>query len=564
MCGLAGYNLFPGFHQTNGCLEHYRQTCLKGPDDSGFFNIPDKGIGLVHTRLAIQDLSPLAHQPMFSPDRSVVLVFNGEIYNFRELRSQLLDEGYVFQGASDTEVLLTLYLSYKNKIKGRFSRQALTSFLKELNGIFAFAIWDSSLQSTLICRDSFGVKPLYFQQRTDGFYFASELKALPPSSLSVDPVCLDRYLTFLWCPGDGTPVSEVQLCPGEAMWIADGSIQDKFLWYRLPVFDKPSSSSLYREKSSAISATESYLRKAVHRQLVSDVPVGAFLSGGLDSSSIVAFARELNPDITCFTIDSISTENDGFAQDIPYAHKVARSLGVSLEIVSVSSSHLASAVERMVFHLDEPLADPASVNVLLISQFARNCGIKVLLSGTGGDDLFTGYRRHLALQSEYLWDWLPGPVLCHLRNLTSKLPVSNTYCRRLRKLFSGSHLRGDERLVNYFRWSNRFDLLPLYTSEFRSQLHAQSAESPIYDFLNDLPESTHPIERMLSIEQRFFLADHNLNYTDKMSMAAGVEVRVPFLDSDLVDLASVSPTISSSVVEKVNGSQESQGALPSS
>ena len=195
----------------------------------------------------------------------------------------------------------------------------------------------------------------------------------------------------------------------------------------------------------------------------------------------------------------------------------------------------------MVAQLDEPLADPAPLNVLYISQLARDQGIKVLLSGSGGDDLFTVYRRHRALMSEGIWSWLPRSARSGLEQLTSGLDQHRPLFRRLRKLFNGASLDGDARLVNYFRWVDQRDLMSLYTPEFRAALGDGHAEDPLLAFLAEMPPETSRLERMLALEQRFFLSDHNLNYTDKMSMATGVEVRVPFLDLELVDFAARIP-----------------------
>jgi len=195
----------------------------------------------------------------------------------------------------------------------------------------------------------------------------------------------------------------------------------------------------------------------------------------------------------------------------------------------------------MVWHLEEPLADPAPLNVLYISRLAREQGIKVLLSGAGGDDLFTGYRRHLALRYERFWAWLPSHLRIQLAKFIGQISVRHPLARRLRRAFSGAHLEGTARLVHYFRWIERSDLHSLYTPEFRAALGHSLAEEPLLEFLQDLPRGTPPLECMLALEQRFFLADHNLTYTDKMSMAAGVEVRVPFLDLDLVEFASRIP-----------------------
>jgi asparagine synthase (glutamine-hydrolysing) len=283
------------------------------------------------------------------------------------------------------------------------------------------------------------------------------------------------------------------------------------------------------------------LRRAVQRQLVADVPVGAFLSGGLDSSAVVAFAREQAPDIRCFTIESVGGQESGTVDDLPYARRVARHLDVPLDVVRIDAGRMAEDLESMVVQLDEPLADPAPLNVLYISRLAREQGVKVLLSGAGGDDLFTGYRRHVAVQYEHFWRWLPVGLRGGLQRWTSGLDQRNPLFRRLAKLFNGAGLDGDARLAAYFAWSREADLMRLYTPEFRASLEQACAGGPMLDFLRPLPASAQPLNKMLALEQRFFLVDHNLTYTDKMSMAAGVEVRVPFLDLDLVEHAAKIP-----------------------
>lgn len=527
MCGINGFigNFSPELlRQTSDVLSH------RGPDDFGTFYNVSASVGLAHRRLSIVDLSPLGHQPMCSTDGAIVLVYNGEIYNQLELRTELIMRGHVFRGHSDTEVLLNMYLA-----EG-------ADMLPRLNGIFAFALWDARKQSMLLARDALGVKPLYYSALDGRFAFASEIKALlhlVPEARELDVTSLHRYLSFLWCPGEGTPLKAVRkLLPGQAMWIRAGQIERRWAWYQLPVFRGVHANL---DESSALEGTTSHLRQAVRRQMMADVPVGAFLSGGLDSSAIVAFAREINPDIHCFTIDAKGGQEAGATNDLPYALKVAKHLGVPLDVVSIDANRMAGDLERMVAQLDEPLADPAPLNVLYISQLARDQGMKVLLSGAGGDDLFTGYRRHRALQAEHYWRWLPHGVRNGLAQATAGLDQHRAFTRRLSKLFSGAALEGDDSLVEYFRWARESDLLDLYTSETRMALGIELAATPMLDFLQPLPNGVAPLDRMLALEQRFFLADHNLNYTDKMSMAVGVEVRVPFLDLELVEFAAHIP-----------------------
>ena len=467
---------------------------------------------------------------MISDDGSVVLVFNGEIYNFKELRAELELKGSNFKSNSDTEVLLKMYLA-----EGE-------AMLPHLNGVFAFAIWDKRSKTLFIARDALGVKPLYYSNLNGHFAFASEIKALMllvPEAHELNKQALHRYLSFIWCPGEGTPLTDThKVLPGEALVVREGRIVKKWDWYQLPIFKKP---SLIHNKKEAIEGVASHLRKAVERQMISDVPLGAFLSGGLDSSAIVAFASKINPDIRCFSIQVKGGAEEGMVDDLPYARKVAQYLHVPLDIIEVNASHMADDLVSMVLMLDEPLADPAALNALYISKLARKQGIKVLLSGVGGDDLFTGYRRHLAVKAEPYIDLLPRCSRTWLDKFFTGLDQRNLLSRRFAKLFNGAGLDGDQRLVNYYGWAQEQELFSLYTSDFRNCLEGSRASDPMIEFLKMLPKGISRIEKMLALEQRFFLADHNLIYSDKMSMAVGVELRVPFLDADLVDFAARIP-----------------------
>jgi asparagine synthase (glutamine-hydrolysing) len=528
MCGVIG---FSSVEHAPPLAEGLLRISHRGPDDHGEFVDHAAGVALGHARLSIIDLSPLGHQPMADPSGSVHLVFNGEIYNYRELRLELESKGHRFRGHSDTEVLLHMYLQYGD------------AMLPRLNGIFGLAIWDARTRRLLVARDALGVKPLYFAETPRGFSFCSELKGLlrlEPDLRRLDCAALDRYLTFLWCPGEGTPLEQVRkVLPGEALEVIGGRIARRWTWYQLPAFRGVEHDLGERD---AIVGTERAVRNAVHRQMVADVPVGAFLSGGLDSSAVVAFAREQNPNIRCFTIEAAGGQEAGETDDLPYARRVASHLGVPLDVVRIDADRMAADLQRMVVQLDEPLADPAPLNVLYICQLAREQGLKVLLSGAGGDDLFTGYRRHRAVQMERYWNWLPTSARAMLESATSRLDQRNANSRRLAKLFRGASLDGDRRIASYFEWSRRSDRRSLYSAEFLERLGNTEAADPMLRFLAPLPPSVPPLERMLALEQRFFLADHNLTYTDKMSMAVGVEVRVPLLDLELVDFAARIPT----------------------
>jgi asparagine synthase (glutamine-hydrolysing) len=526
MCGIIG---FFGSYSPALLRAGLDAIAHRGPDDSGEFFDEPAGVGLGHVRLSIIDLSILGHQPMFDATGSLVITFNGEIYNFLELRSQLESAGFSFRGHSDTEVLLALYRAHGE------------AMLPMLNGMFAFAIYDRIEKSLFLACDNMGIKPLYFSEEPNGFVFSSELKGLlacGDGQRTLDVPALFRTLGFLWSPGGATPFKGIhRLGPGDALRVEGGRISRRWHWARPAWADAP----LALDADEAVRRVQASVRTAVHRQMLADVPVGAFLSGGLDSGAVVAMAREVSPDIECFTIDTGVVRDAGVTDDLPYARQVAKHLGVKLHEIQVDSSRMAADLERMVVQLDEPLADPAPLNVLYISQLARQHGVKVLLSGAGGDDLFTGYRRHRALMLERYWAWLPDAARQGLQKASSHLDHGGALGRRVSRAFAHAGLPTNQRLASYFLWADSARVLSLFAPEHRAALAAEVMASPLDDYLRALPPGLPPLQRMLALEQRFFLVDHNLLYTDKMSMAAGVEVRVPFLDNDLVQLANALP-----------------------
>ncbi|MCZ8132994.1 MAG: asparagine synthase (glutamine-hydrolyzing) [Steroidobacteraceae bacterium] len=524
MCGIAG---FAG--TGDGALLERMAASLghRGPDDTGTWLSPDRRVGFAHRRLSILDLSPRGHQPMWDAGGRAVVCYNGEIYNFAELRDELEARNWSFDSTSDTEVLLKGYLEYG------------PGFVERLNGIFAFAIFDLQRRELFLARDHLGVKPLYLAEVPGAVLFASELKALlldPRVPRDLAPTALLRYLTFLWSPGTATPLRAVRRVePGTALVVTDGRIAREWTYYR-PRFGGVAPSTL----EECVAGVADRLRTAVHRQMVSDVPVGAFLSGGLDSSAVVAFARERAGErgLDCFTIapDGAAMTSDGMAEDLPYAKRVAQHLGVRLHSIPVRAD-VVRHLGRVVYHLDEPQADPAAINVMLIAGLAREHGIKVLLSGGGGDDLFTGYRRHLAFEAEKYWSWLPSPVRRAAAALTGGLPVSVPLLRRIRKSMQYAGAAPDARLCGYFHWAAP----SVAASLLVAAPDPTRADEPLLAALAAADPAARGLDRMLLLEQRFFLSDHNLLYTDKLSMAHGVEARVPFLDLDLVAYANSLP-----------------------
>lgn len=502
----------------------------RGPDSSGIY--VKENLFLGHTRLSIQDLSENGNQPMYSEDKRYVIIFNGEIYNHLEIRKELLDYRE-FRSSGDTETVLYAYIEYG------------VSILEKLNGIFSFAIFDNETSELIIARDHFGVKPLYFYNKNDLFLFGSELKSFLPFKidLSLCPEAVLNYISFLWSPGEKTAFKNVKkLLPGT------------FLKFRInePIYAKPEffyklKYPKFRSKKSEeqlINELEIYLLKAVERQLLSDVPVGFFLSGGLDSSLIVAMARKLYPkiEIKCFTID-VGDNNaaiEGFIDDLYYAKKVASFLKVDLNIVSAEFD-IVKMFDKMVWHLDEPQADAAPLNVLKIAELARKKDIKVLIGGTAGDDLFSGYRRHQAIIIEKYLKILPHFIIRLVQNSVKFLPSTLPGVRRLKKLVHNLHETPIRRQLGYFSWLSESISKSLFSDELKVCLNSYDPFEYFYKIADGLDDDTNDLDRMLFWELNTFLVDHNLNYTDKMGMAVGVEARVPFLDLDLVGFSQSIP-----------------------
>ncbi|HEX7517214.1 MAG TPA: asparagine synthase (glutamine-hydrolyzing) [Chthoniobacterales bacterium] len=529
MCGIAGF--FGDFEPTrlaamNATIAH------RGPDDSDVWWDESQRIGFAHRRLSIIDLSSAGRQPMWDTAKRAVIVYNGEIYNYRELARDLRRDGFRFNSATDTEVILNLYLRDGDRC------------IEQLNGMFAFALWDVEKKRLLVARDGPGVKPLYYFMCGAGFAFASELKALcclPEMDRQLDFTALTHYLTYLYSPSPKTPLANVhKLEPGCALVLEGKRITRSWRFWTLPVSQPQRSRSLPELEEQL----EALLSRAVKRQMIADVPVGAFLSGGLDSSSLVVFARKYaaGRKLDCFTIGFQEglVEAEGFPDDLPYARQVAEHLDVPLHVIW-SGSDMASEFEQMVYQLDEPQPDPAALNVLQIARLSRDKGVKVLLSGAGGDDVFGGYRRHRALSLEKWWWWLPQGTRHLVQQLIELTPHATPIGRRLAKAFQFAGETPDRRMAGYFAWLAPKVVTGLFAPDVRESLMKSDPFEPLLAALRELPSGVEPLSRMLNLEQRFFLPDHNLNYTDKMAMAAGIEVRVPFLDPDLMAFAAALP-----------------------
>jgi asparagine synthase (glutamine-hydrolysing) len=555
MCGIAG---FQGEFARELLTRMGELIAHRGPDAYGEAVAVCPGlntVGFAHRRLSIIDLSVAASQPMTIACRicaadatnDLMLAFNGEIYNFRELRHDLVSRGHSFRSASDSEVLIHLYAAHGPEM------------VRCLNGIFAFAIYDSRENGRpngvergdlFLARDQLGVKPLYHASLPEGFVFSSELKALTNIagiSREIDLIALHQYLAYLWTPAPRTMLGSVKkLEPGHALLVRDGKVARDWSYYNLPY----GQSALDDAESSIAIHLREKVAAAVERQLVSDVPVGAFLSGGLDSSAVVAMMKRSQPGNSpaCYSIGfGRDQELDGSPADLPYARRAAEHLGVELRTIEVQPD-IIRHLDRMLYALDEPQADPAPIMALLIAERARAEGIKVLLSGAGGDDIFSGYRRHAALRSEGIWSRLPKPARTFVAATARRSAAGRGFHpgghwgRRIVKLFEHADLDADERTIAYFWWSGEAMRRSLYSRDFAAAVAAEDTASPLLESLARIPSERDPLNRMLYLETKHFLADHNLNYTDKTGMAAGVEVRVPLLDIDLVEFAARIPS----------------------
>lgn len=553
MCGIAG---FQGRFDETLLRKMSALVAHRGPDDDGCcllgtnYGVPT---GLAHRRLSIIDLSVEGRQPMSVRCTrcrcdgldQLALTYNGEIYNFAELRAQLVAHGHVFHSKTDSEVLIHLWAEHGPAMLGM------------LNGIFALALCDGrdtgrpagiEKGDVLVVRDPLGVKPLYYAETDRGVLFASEMKALLAAGISrdLDLTAVQQTLAYLWTPAPRTVLAAVRkLPPGEAMLLRDGKVRRAWTFYDLPYGrkhlndDAPTIARLVREEVEA----------AVKRQLVADVPTGAFLSGGLDSSAIVAMMRRAT-DATpvCYTIRFENNGSiEGAVDDLPYARKVAALYGVELNEVTVGPQ-MINDLDEMLYHLDEPTADPAALHVMKIADMARTDGIKVLLSGAGGDDIFSGYRRHQSLRLEQLWRHIPQGIRTSLagkaRDMAStgsRFGAAMPQAHRLLKLFSQIDQSADDRAIGYFYWSTDDLRRSLFGPELKALSATTNVSAPLQASLQRISAEPDMLNRMLYLEARHFLADHNLNYTDKMGMARGVEIRVPLLDLELIDLATRIP-----------------------
>jgi asparagine synthase (glutamine-hydrolysing) len=528
MCGISG---LVNCGDTETLARMTNVQAHRGPDDLGLWErrFPNgEYIGLGSRRLAILDLSPGGHMPMSNEDGTVWITYNGEIYNFAELRCELEGKGHRFRSHTDTEAVVHLYEEYG------------VDCLNRLNGMFAFAICDSRGVSpkVFLARDHFGIKPFYYSERSGKLAFASEIKALlevPGIEASMSVEALDKYLTFLWVPDPLTMFDGILKLPAGhyAMW-QGGEFKIEQYW------DLTFPSAEHRfERTEADLADEIRERfcASVDRRMVSDVPIGAFLSAGLDSSSIVAAMARKQP-VRTYTITFPEKYRVGETtiDDPGVPQRLARKLVCEHHEIVVEPD-VTDLLPSLTWHMDEPTADPAIITAYLVCREARK-DATVLLSGVGGDEIFAGYRKHVANMWAAEYRRLPGFARSVAEQALLKLPslrgtALKGAVRLAKKMARSAALCPAEAFIRNCTYLDAQQKIDLYsrTSPMASEWNAANqhlaAFAKVYhaDFLN----------QMLYLDTKIFMTSLNLTYNDKMSMASSVEVRVPFLDRELAE-----------------------------
>jgi asparagine synthase (glutamine-hydrolysing) len=491
----------------------------RGPDACGVLELvdPSTSVFLAHRRLSIIDLSAAADQPLVKD--GLTMSYNGEVYNYREIRSDLERLGVGFVTSSDTEVVLEAWRAWG------------PDSLKRFRGMFAFAIHDARTGSLTLARDPLGIKPLYTMRRGDGVVFASELKAIVAAvgpELTVDPSGMVASALYYWLPPEYDAVRGVtKLPPGSwTEYRRDGSSVSRVYW-------DPAEEAARAARGGQEDLVET-IESSVLAHLVADVPVASFLSGGLDSSIITALAHRSDPSIEAYTIAFRAEDQrlEAMPDDAHYARKLAAHLGIRLHEIEIHPD-VVEMLPRMVDILDEPIGDPAAINTLLMCDAARDAGVKVLLSGMGADELFGGYRKHLACLLSARYRRVPRPLRTKVvAPLVERLPVvakgrGIRTVRWAQRFLTFAELPEEEAFRRSYTLYSRDELADLVDPALAARVDGVLADHrAVYDD-NDLADQ---ISRMCLADTRMFMNGLNLTYTDRASMAASTEVRVPFVD----------------------------------
>lgn len=523
MCGIVGIALTPG--ATGASLEDVRRMAAtiihRGPDDDGFYSSDEVIMGM--RRLSIIDLGG-GHQPIANEDDSLWLVCNGEIYNHRELRTELQRAGHVFRTHSDVEVILHLYEEHGD------------AFLQKLSGMYAFALWDARRRRLLVVRDRLGQKPLYYHIGGGMLSFASEVKSLLAATdirAQVDVQALQEYLSLGYAVAPRTMFKGVAKLPPATMLVWEPSGWRLETYWQAPEATRPGVS-----EADWCAEIRAGLERAVREQMVSDVPVGAFLSGGIDSSAIVALmARHSGQPVNTYSIGYGGSGTAEYYNELSYAAAVARRHGTRHREILVAPE-VSSLLPMLLWHVEEPISDSAVMTTYLVAELAAQ-SVRVILSGVGGDELFAGYRRYLGDTYNRRYERIPAWLRTHVISpLAEALPSARSsrvmdLARYAKQFVRSSELPWPERYRRYMEVCSRQRLAAL--------LLAPAAGSDGFDRVAAEQTAADPLLRLLRIDLQTQLPEDLLLLTDKVTMAASLECRAPFLDHQLVELAAQIP-----------------------
>jgi asparagine synthase (glutamine-hydrolysing) len=533
MCGICGvweYGANEGSIDTSLIARMRDEMTHRGPDDSGELLFDDNRGGFGFRRLSIIDLSAAGHQPMHGCDERTWLVFNGEIYNHAELRTGLEARGHKYASRTDSETILHLY------------EERGLDFIHDIEGDYAIALWDAAKQQLVLVRDRIGVKPLYFYHRDGRFIFASEIKAIlqhPAVTADIDEQSLYHYLTFLTTPAPTTLFRDIQKLPaGQVLTLKrDGTLYVQQYWDALPP-----AQPIVRDESEHCAEILRLLRDSIRKRMMSDVPFGVFLSGGVDSSANVALMSELmSRPVQTFTVGFSDAE---YLNELQSARRIANQFGTNHHEVIISEKEMQEFLPQLVFHQDEPIADPVCVPLYYVSRLARDSGTIVVQVGEGSDEIFSGYDnyiRHLRIYESF---WRHAEALPRsLRRALSSLsrPALEATGRKRAAIELIRRLGADEPLF----WGGAV----VYDETFKPRVLSQSlrermnglsslqiVEPYLKSIEQERPDSDF-LARMTYLELKLRLPELLLMRVDKITMATSVEARVPFLDHHLVEYA---------------------------
>ncbi|HVU46960.1 MAG TPA: asparagine synthase (glutamine-hydrolyzing) [Terracidiphilus sp.] len=525
MCGICGKLEFDGAAASLALMREMAATIHhRGPDDEGYYVAGPVALGF--RRLSIIDLKS-GHQPLSNEDESVWIVFNGEIYNYQELRAFLLAKGHIFKTRTDTEVIVHLY------------EELGVDCLQKLRGMFAFAIWDSNSRTILLARDRVGIKPLYYCLNNSSLVFASEIKAIladPSIERRMDPELIDRFLTFLYVPGEETLLRGIQkLAPGHYLLVKDGQPRIKQYW-DLEFAETSDGISVEKAESDLLSL----LTETVRQHMIADVPVGVLLSGGVDSTGVLSLAVEnTEKKVSTFTVGFSDKE---VADERPYARLAAQRYGTQHHEMTITSGDFATFLPKYVWHMEEPVCEPPAIALYYVSKLARE-HVTVLLSGEGGDEAFAGYSNYRNLV------WLErlkrgGPLLNGA--LAGGMSLANS-------LLGMSRFAKYVPLMNhhfpdyyYSRTSNPYSttgngLGRVYQPDFWQTVDHDRSIQPLRTLQTHV-RGLDTLNAMLYIDTKTWLPDDLLIKADKMTMANSIELRVPLLDHKVLEFAGSLPS----------------------